>query len=137
MSRIRKIQIAYGIALLIAFALTGQYLMRVFVPRHAGEIHLRMMARADHIYILFLALLNLLHARIESPAGPGWRARAAGLARIISMGAGLFFLGRFFLPPTEPIFPRMGVLAGMILVLISVLVAVAPHPKRASPPPAD
>lgn len=130
-SRIRKIQFAFGILLLIAFALTGQYLMRVFVPRHLGELHFRMMARADHIYILFLAMLNLMHARIESPSAPGWQAKMASVSRILLMGTGLFFLGRFFLPPTDPIFPRMGALAGMILTLICVLIAVAPYWKQA------
>jgi hypothetical protein len=86
MTRNRKILFLYGLALLLGFALTGQYLQRVVQPAHEGDAAIRMMARANHLYLLFISLLIMVTAFVENP--PGNR----GIAWAMNAGRGFLLL---------------------------------------------
>jgi hypothetical protein len=117
MHGIRKVQILFGTALFIAFLLTGQYLQRVFVPVHQADLALRMMARANHLAILFLSLLNVTGALVEFGSGSR-RIRLLGSAsRMFVMLSGLVFVAVFATQPEELAFPREYVLMGVVLAL--------------------
>ena len=108
--------LAFGGLLLIAFILTGQHLMRVVEPAHAGDISTRMMMRAYHIYILLAALLAVCAALVEAPAG--WRRKALGMGRLLIASAGLAFLAGYFFEYGRGMDGRVLALPGSIMALL-------------------
>ena len=52
-----------GLLLLVLFAITGHYLRGVTIPADQNEDLFRMMLRANHIYILFVGLVNIMVSR--------------------------------------------------------------------------
>lgn len=56
----RKVNLIVGLLLLLLFILSGQYMKHVFLPENTDELVMRMQIRASHIYIPFLAALNVL-----------------------------------------------------------------------------
>ena len=94
-----RINLITGILLLIIFAATGQYMQHVLKPQHLADLTFRMEVRANHIYILFAAVLNLVAYRLPVVEGP-----ARNVFRITGF---LIFLGgcisvpAFFFDPVE------------------------------------
>ena len=80
---LRRLHLAIGIAGLIAFIFTGQYMDRA-LDHLAGMRDLpRMLYRSAHIYLLFSALLNLvLGFYLVETAGRSrrWLRRAGSMA---------------------------------------------------------
>lgn len=118
-----------GLALLIVFALSGLYLNRVTAPAHPEGAPERMLARASHIYILFIGLVVLAASLVRTEGDPAWirRAVAAGKAMLIG-SAGLLVIAQF----REHGWPkdRSLTLSGCILALAGGLFLIA---KAASP----
>lgn len=52
-----------GLVLLAIFLITGQYLRRVEIPLDQPEGLFRMMLRANHMYVLYVSIGNLLISR--------------------------------------------------------------------------
>jgi len=63
----KKINLIFGLFIFLIFVLTGLYLGLVVVPENLDNPLLRMEARANHIYILSVALLNILSFGIPKP----------------------------------------------------------------------
>lgn len=61
--KIKKINTVIGITLLVGFLISGMYMALVSRKVHNSELNVRMEIRANHIYLLFTALLNLLLSR--------------------------------------------------------------------------
>jgi hypothetical protein len=61
----KKLNLLFGILLLVLFALSGQYMQHVFKPEFENELVMRMQIRASHIYILFLSALNVMSFLVD------------------------------------------------------------------------
>lgn len=86
-----------GLLFLLLFAISGQYLKHVFTPEHQNDIAVRMMQRANHIYILLAGLLNLMAAMLgEIEARQRWQKFLLALGSILLLASphlyGLAFL---------------------------------------------
>lgn len=96
MTRTGKLLFLYALALLAGFALTGQYLQRVLTPGYGEDALHRMMARANHLYILFIALVILGSALIENPAGNRPVKALMDFGRILLVSASFLLVAAFF-----------------------------------------
>ncbi len=85
-----------GLALLVSFALSGQYLKHSVKPDFGEDIAHRMMARANHLYLLFISLLLMISSLIDAAGRPNWIRRAvAGGKIILSISALLLVIAVF------------------------------------------
>jgi uncharacterized membrane protein len=88
---LRRLHLVIGIAGVIAFLLTGQY-MDLWLAHLEGMPDLpRMLYRSGHIYLLFAALLNLVLGLYLDEERNGWRQHATQL------GSGLILIGPMLL----------------------------------------
>ncbi|GEM_PF-5175889 len=124
MKRTPKIQFAYGMLLFGIFLLTGQYLKWVIKPRYLIEIDQRMMARANHIYIFFISMLNVLSSLIETEKGTRWVAACGWVSRIVLMISGCIFVLAFFQPYGIELSQRRLPLVGVVLTLVGIALSL-------------
>ena len=97
----KPLHLIFGLALLIVFLLTGQY-MNFHHPPVRELDGARMMFRSRHIYILLAGLINLGLGAYLSDRSQGWRKvlQIAGSALVII--ASLLMIAAFFYePPIE------------------------------------
>ncbi|MEQ6121509.1 hypothetical protein [Reichenbachiella sp. MALMAid0571] len=59
------INLIFGVSLLIVFLITGWYMKEVLKSEHLLDSTVRMELRANHIYILFISLLNMLSFKVN------------------------------------------------------------------------
>ena len=113
--KINKLNLTFGIILLISFFISGQYLKHYFKPNHLDQLLMRAQIRSSHIYILLIASLNIISFKIkihQKIIDITWR-----ISLIIS---GIFFVFAFFMEHTGEISKRILTLTGTIFTLISV-----------------
>ena len=58
-SLMNKINIIFGLFLFVVFLVTGYYMKEYFKPEHLNNFEQRLQIRSNHIYILFVSLLNI------------------------------------------------------------------------------
>lgn len=121
---IQKIQFYFGIILFVIFLATGQYLKWVIKPEYLLQIDQRMMARANHIYILFVSLLNILGSLVEFDAREKWKSHFGITSRIVLMIAGIIYTCIFFQNYGSTLSDRKIILLPTILVLVGVILSV-------------
>lgn len=61
----KKINLIFGLILLVLFVLSGQYMQHFFKPSFENELVMRMQIRASHIYLVFVAALNVMSFRVH------------------------------------------------------------------------
>ena len=116
-----KLHTWFGITLLIFFIGTGQW-MGTFVPELGADQAMERMAwRANHIYLLFSGLLNLVTGIYwqSMTTGLATKLQKAGSPMLIVASAVLVFA--FFTDPVASGFDRFATLVGVVLSLVSVL----------------
>ncbi|MEO6097651.1 MAG: hypothetical protein ABIW76_19135 [Fibrobacteria bacterium] len=96
MTRFRKFLLLYGLALIFGFAMTGQYLKHVVKPGFGDDIVHRMMARANHIYLLFIGLLITASALVDDPSRPRLIVLAMRLGRAVLILSSVLLIAAFF-----------------------------------------
>ncbi|TGK06627.1 hypothetical protein EHO59_00340 [Leptospira semungkisensis] len=87
---LRKLNFSIGLILLIAFPITGLYMQYYFRPEHLTEMTARMEMRANHIYILFVSLLNLLSFTSLISYSSRFAKSLDFISRILFLTAGVF-----------------------------------------------
>lgn len=125
MTRSGKILFLYALALLAGFALTGQYLQRVLTPGYGEDALHRMMARANHLYILFIALAILGSAVIENPSENRPVKALMDLGRILLVSASLLLVAAFFREHSGSIHDRSLTFYGCISALAGGLLSAS------------
>ena len=95
----RRLHLAVGILVVIAFLATGQFMRRHEPPMAALEDGLRMMYRSRHIYLLGSGLVNLMlglypHARVA-----GWRRITQALGSVLLLASPILLLMAFLNEP--------------------------------------
>lgn len=56
----KKMNLYFGLLFFVVFLFTGYYMVNNILPHYADDPYIRMANRADHIYMLFIALLNII-----------------------------------------------------------------------------
>jgi hypothetical protein len=92
----RRINLVFGILLLLGFLGTGLYLMLVFKPAHLANLSARMEIRANHIYILFIALLNIFTYGIPAKLPGTFAYYSHSVFRGLLVVAGILAVAAFF-----------------------------------------
>jgi hypothetical protein len=93
---LRRIHLALGLATLVAFLLTGQYMDRFLNHLHRMADAPRMLYRTAHIYLLFSGLLNLLVGSYFLPGRARWQRLFQSLGSVLLFSAPVFFAIAFF-----------------------------------------
>jgi hypothetical protein len=118
---VRNILLAFGLLLFAAFLLSGWHLMEVVKPAHLEEPGIRMMARANHIYLLFSSLLILAAALVDSDFGARWIRLSVKLGQLLVTLAAFPLLVAYFTEHARFGIPRLWTLAGCVLALAGTL----------------
>ncbi len=58
--KFKEINLCFGLTLFIGFLISGYYMENYFKPENIDNLVMRMQIRANHIYILFISLLNVV-----------------------------------------------------------------------------
>ena len=130
---VRYAHLAMGVAGLLTFLWTGRFMLRHFPAAYRGHEEIRFLYRANHLYIMFSSLLNLVigrHVRIEA----SWRRRRALL--VVSSLAILLavpvLIAAFYLEPPLAGAVRGTTLLGCVLVFgggVLHVFAARPRPE--------
>lgn len=121
----KKINWYGGLFLLVLFALTGQYLRGVTIPAEHNESLFRMMLRANHIYILFVGLVNILVSRCA------FNTRVfQNLAQSFFVMCGVFVVFAFLLETDGDLEHRMFSFLTGITALIGILFLIIDVHKK-------
>ena len=102
----RRVHLWIGVAGVVAFLLTGQYMDR-WLGHLAGVADLPLMLyRSSHIYLLLGSLLNVVLGLYQVEAGNGWRRWLGRVGSILIAIAPVLFLIAFAREPLRPDFSR-------------------------------
>lgn len=130
-----RILLAFGLVLFAAFLFSGAHLMRVVKPGHLEDGAIRMMARANHIYLLFVSLLITASSLVDSEFGARWIRLCVRLGQLLLALAAFPLLAAYFTEHARFGAPRLLTMAGCILALAgtALLAAKALDRRDASP----
>lgn len=121
----KRLHFVLGIALVIVFLLTGQYMEYVRNPTLPDGV--RVLYRSRHIYILFNALINISLGLYVQYAPTGWRRRLQLAGSVLIVFAPVLLLIGFFYEPPRSIehttIARHGVFATSIGILLHLVSA--------------
>ncbi len=114
---LRYAHLAMGVAGLLTFLWTGRFMLRHFPAAYRGHEEIRFLYRANHLYIMFASILNVVigrHVRIEE---------SRRLRRVLLVVSSLAILlavpvliAAFYLEPPLPGAVRWTTLLGCVLV---------------------
>ena len=120
----RWLHLAVGIAGVIGFLGTGQYMDRVHDHLRGMDDARRLLFRSTHIYLLFGSLVNLGLGLYLRPAA-GWRRWVRAVGSLLVLTTPFFAAAGFFTEPWLSDLQRpysspaaFGCLAGMLLHLV-------------------
>jgi hypothetical protein len=94
--QLRKIHLLTGWLFVLAFVLTGQYLSFVIHPLLEQSDRLRFSLRANHVYLLLLALVHLCLGAYLRISATTWRARLQSGGSLLLLAAAALTLAAFF-----------------------------------------
>ena len=95
----RRFHLLFGLAVVVAFLLTGQYMDRFHGHLEGFADGPRMLYRSRHIYILFAGLFHLgLGAYLARQTG-GWRHALQLVGSALAVAATLLLVVAFFSEP--------------------------------------
>lgn len=86
----------FGLVFFVLFLLSGQYMRHVFTPAHLEDLVPRVQIRSNHIYLLFITLLNLVASRIAVQHRLSWQRYTELFFRAAIIFAGIFLLLGFW-----------------------------------------
>jgi len=93
----KKLHLIYGLAMVVLFLLTGQYME--YVHNRQLPDGARLLYRSRHIYLLLNALINIsLGLYVQYSAG-GWRRTLQIIGSVLIIVAPVFLLSGFFYEP--------------------------------------
>lgn len=130
----RKLLLAFGLVLFMAFLATGRHLMGVGGAR-PEDPGIRLLARANHVYLLFSSLLILAAALVESDFGPRWIRLSVKLGQVLVTLAAFPLLSAYFLEHGSLDQPRIWTQVGCVLSLAgTVLLGAKAFDRRNASP---
>ena len=118
--KLNKLNLTFGIILLIGFFISGLYLKYYFKPNHLNQLLMRSQIRSNHIYILLIAALNIISFKIKIDQEIKVKKIIDTIWRTSLIIAGIFFVLGFFMEHTGEMGKRGLTLIGTIFTLISI-----------------
>jgi|ERR1051326_92510 hypothetical protein len=98
---LRKFHKFFGIFTLVVFALTGLYMRLNIAHIDITNEKLRMMFRANHIYIMFAGIINIGLGSYLNFNKVNWKKRTQEAGSIFIILATLALIAAFFLDPVS------------------------------------
>ncbi len=124
---LRKVNLIFGFVLLFTFFGTGLYMKSIFKPEHLSELTVRMEIRANHVYILFIALLNLFAFRAYSVSAGKFVVLLNTVSRALLLAAGCFAMAGFLWEHSGTLTGRSYTLLCAVASLSAALLCVGGH----------
>jgi hypothetical protein len=131
--RLARIHSIVGWLSFLAFLLTGAYLKLHRPAIHEGSQVVRALFRANHLYLLGAALLNLLAARV-GPAPGQLRARLRSLGSLALFAAPPVLIAAFLREPPHGFEGRTLTTLGTVLMLAGSMLLALTTPKARDEP---
>ncbi len=116
----KKINLYFGLALFVGFLATGYYMAEYFKPEHLDNHVMRMQIRANHIYILFISLLNIVSFKCDLKMNHKLSKHLNILFRMLMLIAGIIAVVAFLKEHTGNLGVRSWTLSAVILSVVSV-----------------
>lgn len=95
----KKIHLIFGVFVVLAFLLTGQYMDKVYNHMVGVPDAQRLLFRTRHIFILLAGLLNLAIGAYFTYRIESWRRTIQLLGSLLVFAASCLFLVAFFYEP--------------------------------------
>src|ERR1044071_8278092 len=95
----KKVHLIFGLALVVAFLLTGQYMDKHFHHLVGMPDAPRLLYRTRHIFILLAGLLNLAIGAYFTYRTEAWQRTMQLLGSLLIFAASVLFLIAFFYEP--------------------------------------
>jgi hypothetical protein len=96
---LRRVHLVLGIAGVVAFLATGQYMDHRWSHLRGMADAPRLLFRSAHIYLLLSSLLNLLLGIYWTPAGTGVRLGLQAIGSVLVAAGPFLFILAFFREP--------------------------------------
>src|SRR4029453_1783460 len=93
----KKLHLIYGLAMVVLFLLTGQYME--YVHNRQLPDGARLLYRSRHIYLLLNALINISLGLYVQYSSGGWRRTLQIIGSVLIIVAPVFFFWGFFYEP--------------------------------------
>ncbi|WP_246048829.1 hypothetical protein [Leptospira sarikeiensis] len=90
----------------------------IFRPEHLNDLAARMEIRANHIYILFISLLNIIGFTVDIQTQSSWLSRIDKGSRLLLIASGILSLFAF-------VIEHSGTLQNRSLTFYSVVTSLA------------
>src|SRR2546421_6795608 len=100
-AHIKKIHLLIGVLGVVIFLLTGQYMRHFIHSAMEQSDRLRFSTRANHVYILMSALLNLSLGSYLRMNVVRWRTWLQVIGSLLIIGAIVILIGAFFYEPKD------------------------------------
>lgn len=126
----RVLHLTIGVAGILVFLFTGLYMEARFPDAYAATEAIRFQYRANHIYILMSALMNLSAGLWPPPVQRGWQRHAGTLSSLVLLLVPIPLIQAFFVEPPRGVAERPITVMGVALLLAAVLLA---HVARFAP----
>jgi hypothetical protein len=130
MTKIRRVHFIVGVLAIIAFLGTGVYMRENFPNLYQTNESIRSLFRANHIYILFSSLLNLVLGLYLSPNGVRWRRTLRRLGSLFLLLAPFLLLWAFINEPPQASPMRPLTFLGVGLAFTGTALHFAARPWR-------
>ncbi|MBV8858440.1 MAG: hypothetical protein JOZ02_16020 [Acidobacteria bacterium] len=117
----KRLHLVVGVATLLAFLLTGQYMNYLHVRTGVLGETARAMFRSRHIYLLLAGLVNLGLGSYFRNRERGWRRGLQTLGSALVVVAPALMLAAFFTEPGEPGLKRHFTLPAIIIISTGTL----------------
>ena len=115
----KKVNLVFSILFLVAFAASGQYMRHVLGVEQWDDLTARMEIRSNHIYLLFIGLLNAVVFRVTL-SNHRFTVYFDVLFRILLIVAGGMALLAFWHDHNGDLFPRKFTYHEVLFSLIAV-----------------
>ena len=117
----RKFNLYFGFILFALFLISGYYLMHYFKPVNINNLVLRMEIRANHIYIIFISLLNIIAFKCDFSNVKKRTTYLEYLFRTLLILAGLISIYAFMFDHNGNLIGRSWTLLSVVLSLSAVV----------------
>jgi hypothetical protein len=117
----KRLHLVVGVATLLAFLLTGQYMDYLHVRTGVLGETARAMFRSRHIYLLLAGLVNLGLGAYFNYRGRGWRRHLQLLGSALVVVAPALMLAAFFTEPGVPGLQRHFTLPAVVILSVGTL----------------
>lgn len=123
----KTVHIAMGLGGVLIFLASGVYMKMHFPDMYAANESIRYQFRANHIYILMSALVNLVAGLSIRPVYAGWRIAVSWVSTALLLFTPLLMVAAFFIEPAHGIAARPLTFYGVLALVVGVVLAYLPR----------